>query len=241
MKHFRRFYLPLFLMVALASSSVFVGCSDSDPEGPDGTEVMVPKMGSTYSYTEYEADANGNKDASTEQGVVAKVEATGVSIGGKTGALKFSELYDDGTTDTSYVVYESNGDMTVLLGVGEEVGIDPVWVKIPFGSRSAQTFTLKDSVDFGSGMVPVMMTITTTYLREEKVTIQGTEMDAWVGEVKVTGTLPSPFGGTIAINSTGTLHFVPQIGYIYKSDDVSVSPLSTDRTIRLLLSYSLAS
>lgn len=234
--------LPFLMMITLLSVTTFVGCNDDDPEGPDGTEVTVPKKGSTYTYTEYEVDEQGNKDESTEQEVVAEVEATGISIAGRTGALKFSETYEDGESDTAYVVYESNGDMSVLLGIEDLEDVDPIWITIPFGSKTAKNYTLNDTIDDGSGgTVAVSMAINTKYVRAEKATIQGKELDIWVGEITMNGTFPSPFGGTITVNSTGTVFFAPEIGYVYKNDDTTSFGLGSSRMIRLLVSYSLAS
>lgn len=233
--------LPFLMMIALVSIGTFVGCSD-DPEAPDGTEVNVPKQGSTYTYTEYELDDEGNKIDTTEVEVVATVEQTGLSIGGKTGVLEFSDTYEDGTIDTSYVAYESNGDMSVLLSFEDVEGVEPIWGTIPFGSKTAKSYAINDTVDDPViGMIVVDMAIDTKYLREETASVQGETMDVWVGEVKITGTATAAVGGTININSTGEIHFMPEIGYVYKTDDTSSGFGFSSRTIRMLVSYVLAS
>lgn len=242
MQFVKKLSLPLFLVVALASSSVFTGCSDDDPDttGNNDTEITSPRTGSTYNYTEYGVDASGQKDPATELAVTATVSASGLSIAGKTDVLKFKEVSTEGE-DSTYIKYESNNDMSILLGVPEYEEIDPIWVKIPFGSKTKQNYTLTDSIDDGSGnMMEISLAIETSYLREETVTVQSESLKVWVGQVKLTGSFPGPFGGMISFNSTGEISFAPKIGYIYKTDDkTAFGTLSTDHSVRLLLSYSL--
>ena len=233
--------LPFLMMIALVSIGTFVGCSD-DPEAPDGTDVSVPKEGSTYTYTEYDLDDQGNKIDTTEVEVVATVEQTGLSVAGKTDVLEFSDEYEDGTIDTGYVAYESNGDMSMLLSFDDVEDIDPIWVTIPFGSKTAKSYAINETIPDGlGGMDSINLTINTKYLREETATIQGETMDVWVGEMEVTGSLPGIFGGTIEVNVTSEVYFVPEIGYVYKTDATESGFGTGSRTIRMLVSYSLAS
>jgi hypothetical protein len=225
---------PFLMMIALVAVSTFVGCNDN-PESPDGTEVTVPDEGSTYTYSEYKVDAAGTKDDTTEQSVVATVVDSDLTIGGKSNVVMISETFQNGKMDTAYVIYESNGDVSLFLRPGDEVGLDRIWVTIPFASHSAKSFTLNDTIVVSGIMTPASFTIGTKWIVDETVTINGAVMDAWVGQIDVSGTV----GSTAPTNSTLEIYFVPEIGYFFRQNKIVSFSLNTTRTVRLLASYSL--
>ncbi len=234
----------LTLMVAtLFSVTLYTGCSD-DPSDPGTVTIVVPAKGSIFTYTEYDLDDQGAKDPSTEFGVVATVEETDVSINGKTGVVKAVEVPDDGSeNDTVYLKYESNNDVSFFTGlddINEEV--DALWLTMPFGSKTKKTETINETIDDGmGGTATINLTITTEWVRSEKATIQGTEMDVWVADLIISGTIPVPLVGAIPVNATSTFHFVPQLGYVYRQDGEATIPgFGTTKTVRLLVSYTLA-
>ena len=242
MTRLKQFSLPLFLMMALVASPIFTGCSDDDPDttGTTDVEITSPRTGSAYNYNEYSVDASGNKVPGSEIAVTTTVSANGVSIGGKSDVVKFKSVSIE-DEDSTYIKYESNDDVSLYLGVDDYPEIDQEWVVLPFSSKTTQNYTLSDSIDNGSGtMVPVTVAVETSYLREEKVTLQNEELTVWVAQVKVTGTLPSPVGGTVTIDATSEIYFAPTIGYWYKEDNrLAFGTLITGRTVLDLQSYTL--
>lgn len=232
----QRIFVSLFAVALVAIGSFsFVGCTDEDPGSSD---VVVAKAGSTYNYSGYSTSEFDGTVDSVPSTMVATVIANDVSIGGKTGVLQVREItqamyegvmsYD---TSESLIKFEENNDISVYLNLADmsddEGGMglpvdttESVWLKIPYGSKTAITETLVDTTIYDEDLMtnlPVKMTVTTSYVGEETATVSGTSLKIWVGKAKMDITMSGISIGTVE----QMIYFAPEIGYVYKYNVVS--------------------
>lgn len=230
--------LPILAMLA--------GCST--PDAPDPL-IKSPGTGSSFTYKSHLKDSTGQKDPKSEQTLLNTVGPTGLTYEGKSNVVSFIE-----GVDTSYVVYEGNGDVTAyqpeLTLPSPQMPfliIPGRWVTFPFGTKNpvavpgySTTTTLP--------MIPVPVTInvtgTTSYIGTENLQI-GTETIATQKGLLTINSTVSSLIASGPVTSIDTFWFAQKLGVFVKEDglDVGKIPVYADGILggrfRMLMSYSL--
>ena len=241
-----RLALYMFLVLLTGTGLVtFQGCSEDNPDDPGSSSITSPKVGSTYTYNYYETE-EGNKVDATEETLTVEVIETGIEVGGKTNVTHFRQIGTLGDTSDIYLKYESNNDVSLWLDLAEDGGIegvDPRWITLPYGSKSGQNYTLIDTVaDNGmGGMDTLKMTLASSWVREETVQYQGSDMKVWVGKLAQDMVFPFPIvpGLHITFHSDIEFTFAPSIGYVYSVESESESDGEISGDVQTLTSYTL--
>jgi hypothetical protein len=130
--HKFRFFAIFFVAVL-----TFDSChSNSTSPGFDGN-VLLPGIGSSFTYVGQSLDSNGNIEAADT--ITDIFEEVGLPFDGKASASQVVSWINGVPFDTLYVNYESNGDLSLLeFGNSAYPGIDN-WFVFPFGSQMPTT------------------------------------------------------------------------------------------------------
>ncbi len=233
-----------FLGLAIvAGLLVFTGCSDDDPSNPGSESVTKAGVGSEFVYNEYETENDAKVDG-TDQTVTMTVMEKDLTYQGKSEVYRWSEVYDGGDESTLYIRYESNNDVSLYFDEEEIPFGDPLWLKLPFGSRTEQNLTLIDTVaenDLG-GFDTIRLKVKTTYVGEETVQYKGSALKVWVAKITISGIIPFPFVGQIQFNAESVMKFAPSLGFVYSTVETSDGgglSSDTEGSVRILQSHTL--
>lgn len=224
----------LFAAFALASMTV-VGCGD-DPVNPgDNTTSVVPKSGSIYNYTSYKT-VNGARVNGSDSTYRSSVVANARTFEGKSNVVTFF----DGS-DSTYLAYESNGDVSLYATNDEGEGM---WMKYPFASKT--TFSLPEEVSYieiGGGIDTVTTKITAKHVGTQEVTV-GSEKLATQKvefELNIAHNWEGESGGS---SFKTTFYYAPKIGMFARADEEATitqldGTVSRTGEIRNLSTYTL--
>jgi hypothetical protein len=201
------FLLFLFAVVVMA------GCkSTSTSTNGSTTTIVTPGAGSYFTMVDITTDSTGavvSSDTTVETFV-----ATGLTYGGKTNVIELIDSQDGIPTDTGYLHYESDGDVSTYVPSSEEFfGSVSGWWTIPFSSQ--QKVTIKG--DTASNGTSESLSIIFQGAGSGSITIMGQS----VYEEKVSSILDDTVmetlaGRTIYSDTTtenlGTSSFAPSLG-----------------------------
>jgi len=212
---------------------VLAGCGSTEPKEP---LIHTPGTGSSFIYTYYSKDSSGRPIELTRRTVSRSVLATGVSVMGKNSVVQYLE---DG--DTINVHYEENGDASFLQAAVAypnndmpelpglplpSVTLPARWVTFPYGSRTAMAIPSFDTtimVNVGGFPIPVTThaTGTTTYLKDEELSISGETIATNKGLLTLNITFTVPLLATGSVSVIDTIWFAPKLGMFIKDDGFS--------------------
>jgi hypothetical protein len=228
-----------------------VGCSD-DTTGPDNSSdpIVAPKQGSTYNYATYDTDATGQKETGTDATYTVTVAATGMTYQGKSNVMMF--VQSGSQTDTSYVAYESNGDVSLFLGtqlsdveLGDVNVASNLWLKVPFVSTTTTTLKVVDTTIAGStGNERIKLTFSATGTGSEEITVGTEKLNARKADLKMD--MEMTFSGLpLTSTSTSKMWFIPKIGSMGKTVTTTTASIGgipggqTSGSVETLTSYTL--
>ena len=184
------------------------GCGSSST-GPDtGTPSTAPKTGSTYTMESYNIDSSGNKLGTAVTGDILVTGTT--DYAGKQNVTMFGA-----GNVLEYLVYESNGDVSVFVPSKTQNGVTyrSGWATYPFGGKGEHTLTLFDSTYITQGITGILKsTWSSKYLGSEEITV-GTEKLMTL-KVQTESIAINQFGNAGgAGRTTSTEWYAPSIGY----------------------------
>lgn len=221
---------------------IISGCSGSGTNSTPSPALTAPKVGSTFTYQNVNRDTN-NVVISTDTSV-QRILQTNYSIGGKTDVLLQEETNADGTKDTNYVRFTSDGDVQ-LFSKALTASFLPEWLPIPLTTHKTQVFT-GDTVIVNLNFSEFDTTVfTLKYERTENVTVKGAAISSSVVSLTITSTARLT-NGTTTIRSSSTqaseISFGSLVSWLTRQKDIlSVSndkhqPMSEST----LIDYTLA-
>lgn len=252
---------PLLTALTVAFTLImFVGCSD-DPTGDSTPKRVIPKSGSTYTYTRTEKTPTGTTIAGTDTTHVVTSLSDFVSFSGKDSVISFVDvnmMNSSATPDTTTIAYESNGDISIYRGAGiDELPIAlpitiPTWWQLPFKSKSTVTIlndTSKPSFTIGIFTIVIesISGVATGYANSENVNVAGQVFPC--DKADVTFTIMAKANGLISlpIVMKTTYLFNESLGYFVSFDtqnslpDIVISQLGIDpgNNIQVLTGYNV--
>jgi hypothetical protein len=130
------------MLIASSFSIVFASCSStttpsSNNNNSTGSNIVHPKIGSTFTDSAYTRDTNLSPVPSSGTIITYTLTDTNFSIGGKANVFEFTS-----TVDTIYLHYESNGDFSnyATFGISSLV-VGQEWVTLPSQSQGTIPIT----------------------------------------------------------------------------------------------------
>jgi hypothetical protein len=198
----------LLLLIALASVGI-AGCK-SNSTSPTQSAVG-PGVGSWYKYSSTTRDSTGkitSQDSSTQT-----IIRSGISLGGFNDVMLDEEVLSDGSRDSSYLRYLSNGYLAIYYHV---IGANQIWLELPFATHEPH------SISFDTTIVDVITTtisgtVTATNLRSENVTVKGSALSSNVDQL----TVALNFGGKNTGAIVSEMSYAPAIGFLDHTRDIS--------------------
>ena len=199
----------LSFLAVLVAAATLSSCTSktTSVNGPPGTSTFgIPGAGSFFTVQNSTTDSNGIltvNDPSTDF-----VVKSGLSINGKTNVVL---VVSSPSSDTNYLHYESNGDVSTYAPNNGFSLTASGWLTYPFGSQTTTTFT-HDTVDGNGFAVHDAFTIAGS----------GTGIDTIKGKTFVVqkATISSTETSK-GVTSTGLLiilDYAPSLGYVVKSE-----------------------
>lgn len=244
MKNLKRAALVAVLFVV--GMAGLTGCKSDSPTSPSTGSVTKPKVGSTYTFATYDTDSLGAKVPGSDSTRSFTCTGAGITYAGKSDVYRFAPTTGGDEQDTVYLRYESNGDVSQYLAFKNEFLDAAAWITIPFASKTSQTKRLLDSmvVDPSTGETShVVMDITTAGTGNESVTVGAGTFTATKGTLRVNVTVSADGFTAFSTDASGTLYFVPSIGYAAKNVGTSTSlflgTTSVSGSVESLTSYTL--
>ena len=220
-----RFVFGLSLVAGLTFSSCL--SSSTGPNSGSETLQTPPGVGSIFVYHQWYIDTSG-MIAGSERYDTMTIIATGISFAGKHNVTQIVLA-----TDTGYLNYESNGDISMYRGSDGYPGGRSGWLTVPLSSKSTQSFTYIDSVDFGNGVHHVS-TESSSYTGAQNIVLAGHTFNAKTTRYVVTE--------DALIYDNETDWFDSQTGICIKIDMPPIRPNGTsfdDGAQWVLVSYNL--
>ena len=217
-------YITLFVILGVVLSS----CSkSSNPTGPGTTTYVQPKAGSFFTYDEYQTDTTtGQPVPGTRDTSVQTFVQSGISYMGKTNV---SEIVSASrmSHDTTYLNYESNGDLSVWGSSGLSSTMS--WLLLPTGSKTSNSITSDTTVTILGITTETKTVFTLAYVDDETMTIKGQSIS--VTKLKEMITLTVTTAGVPATQTQSSFaYFAPSLGYLTKTETpVQVGIFSTGR------------
>lgn len=219
-----RSYLPLTIAAGFAFV-LFSGCPDDEPTDPgNGNKdtlytLVKPGVGSEYVYDYHETTLDGTMIAGSEKRVVSTLLEKGLTTNGRSDVYRFADSSEGEEPSVTFIRYEQNNDLSILLdpdeGSGTDFGLDPVWVTIPFGSKTADSLRLIDTTVNVQGFnIRFTIDAVITYLGQDTVTLSGERLGIWKGIMETAVNAYTPIGtqqGSIDVE----FDFAPRIGYAF--------------------------
>ncbi|MDP4199189.1 MAG: hypothetical protein Q8922_05460 [Bacteroidota bacterium] len=215
--------LKSFVSAVLFSIAV-AGCSSSTTSQPP-TQV-TPGKASTFTTTETDtASGGGTSQRSTRDSVLA----TGLTVGAKTNVMKsvtMDATGHSGPLDTSYTVYEANGDVSTMgpqtLSLSAEFpGF--TWLTLTVASQKTDTLVTKDSTITIAGFpVTAHFALISMGAGTGSATIKGKTFSTESATVLLTASAPGL--GPYALRKS-TITFAPGLGWAVSQDSPALAPV----------------
>lgn len=251
----------LFVCTVFAASNMFIGCSE-DSTGTDNTpKRVIPKAGSTYTYTRTEKTPTGTTIAGTDTTHVVTSQSDFASFSGKDSVISFVDvnmMNSSATPDTTTIAYESNGDISIYRGAGiDELPIAlpitiPTWWQLPFKSKGTITIMNETpNLSFTIGIFTIVLEsisgVATGYANSENVSVAGQVFPCDKADVTFTITAKANGILPLSIVMKTTYLFNESLGYFVSFDtqntfpDIVISQLGIDpgNNIQVLTGYNV--
>lgn len=206
------------MFIAAATAITIAGCS-SAPQEP---LITTPKVGSGYTFENYQKDSTGHVDQSTKQVTTSSVTSVNTAVLGKTDVVRYME-----GPDTMDLHFQSNGDVDMrqpaLILPSPAlpyITIPSRWVVLPYGTKALTTIPGLDttiSIPIIPLPIPLKATGNVVYIGTEDLKIAGNT----VATQKALMTVKVTFSALIysgVVTATDTLWFAPKLGMIVKDD-----------------------
>jgi hypothetical protein len=198
----RSFFSICLLGLAIA------GCTSSTETAAPAVPWRVPGAGTDYTFTTTTKFlATGGIQTNVETSHFT-VEATGLSVDGKSNAVRFSSGHDSG-----YVVYAANGD--IMMSDSGENGF--TWLVYPTGNHGAIVLPGLDSTD--SDGVHYVQSNTRTYDGTERITVTAGSYDAIRIRETTSDTTTLANGSAYTYYKDSHYWFVPSLGFLAKGHE----------------------
>jgi hypothetical protein len=195
-------YFSLFLAGIIA----FAGCkSDSTSTNASGGGTVIPNPGSYFIIANLQFDSTGTVVESDT--TVETFFKTGLTFNGKTDVAELIDSSDGFVTDTEYINYESDGDISAF---GNNFAVTSDWWLYPFASQQSQMI----NGDTSSNGVAETYTFTFSGGGTGNASIMGKNFST--EKVNLNGKIIASFGGvtdTVSGNF-GTISFAPSLGEV---------------------------
>jgi hypothetical protein len=213
---------------------------DSTPVGPDTVTYSPPKAGSTFRYDTYSTDTTASLPIEgSHDTTLHTVLQSGMSFAGKTNVTMISTV-NKYYTDTTYISYESNGDISVLNPFNLEQN---EWVIMPVGSKTSTSIVLFDTTNIVSGVSNRnKISAEISNAGTENLTVNGKTISI-IKLKSATIFATTKAGVTSSVPGEKFTYFAPSLGYIVKTNQpVQVSPFGGKKqegSVEMLLDYTL--
>ncbi|MEO5930274.1 MAG: hypothetical protein ABIR47_10115 [Candidatus Kapaibacterium sp.] len=236
------------MFIAAATAITMAGCGTTDPQAP---LITTPKVGSGYTFENYQKDSTGHIDQSTKTVSTSSVTSVNTAVLGKTDVVRYME-----GVDTMDLHFQANGDVDMrqpaLILPSPAlpyINIPSRWVVLPYGSKALTTIPGMDTT-ISIPMIPLPIAVKATgnvvYIGTEDLKV-GTNT---VATQKALMTINVSFNALIlngTVVSTDTLWFAPKLGMIVKDDGLQQGNLPAQLggngilggTYRILTDFSL--
>jgi hypothetical protein len=202
----------LGVLSAIFLTLSIISCNNSSSPGTNNvnstSNIVHPKVGSTFTDSAYTRDTNLNVVASSGTEIVYTLTDTNFSIGGKMNVFEFTS-----TVDTIYLHYESNGDFSnyATFGISSLV-VGKEWVTLPTQSQ---------------GTIPI--TPFSAVLTVDTIQVTGSAKGAGSGTDMIAGQSVSASKTTLSVDAyapqlmahtTGSVNtsFAPSLGFLTHFD-----------------------
>jgi hypothetical protein len=203
----RKSFSILFLgFVALA------GCKSSTSPSSPSSNITMPNAGSYFVTASVETNSTGaivSSDTTTDSFI-----QTGLNYDGKTNVDMIYETQAGVVTDTAYLHYESNGDLSVYSTGG--ASLFSGWITYPFASQGTNNIN-GDTVIMGEN---TQINLSLSGGGNGTSTIMGQSVA--VEKVNLSGTITIPQVDTVQIGNS-TTSFAPSLGYVVETASAATS------------------
>ena len=200
--------LALAVLVSLISS-----CGDDTPTQPPVDSFTRAKAGSSYRYDYYTTDSLGAMRADSRDTIVSTVLRTDGAIGGKTGVVVVEERGRE-RRDTSYFVYETNNNLSMLAGF-DPAGA-PQWMTIPVGTGTTWITASSDSADDAGVMYVVRDSTVVSSSGNESLTIAGASVATKKIQIRARMIVLAEGATVMDVQGIFTLNFAPSLGFFVR-------------------------
>lgn len=227
-------------VVISAVFSFLVSCNESPSNPADSS----PKAGSTYTFAEYETDAEGNVNPDSHMTTTDTLLATNIPFFGSEGVHQVSSKQE-----YAYFKTSQNGSFDVYqdaITVADDIEVAPMWVHYDAASLLDTIFSNEVSSEFNGFPGVMILTITTegkgtsTYTTKSGKTLSTVEIEKnFTVLVAIDGV------GAVSTTTVATkLSYSPELQYIVREEVISksdspFSPIENGTSVRELTSYLL--
>lgn len=230
----------IWAVVISAAFSFLVSCNES----PSDPAAAAPKAGSTYSFAEYETDADGNVDPDSRITTTDTLLSTDISFFGSPDVhqirTKGEYAYFKAFASMSFDVYQ---DSIVIM---DGLAVPPMWEHFDVAGSLDTIYTDSVSSVFNGypGTMRVMVTTigkgNSTYTTKSGKTLSTVETEKnFIVVVHIDGV-----GEVSTTTITTKLSYSPELQYMVREELISYSdspfsPIENGASVRELSSYSL--
>ena len=256
-------YLRHLIPLAILGIVILPGCSDraegdanSKPNISDVPPALrKPNVGSSYTFAISMLDSAGRVIDSLHPAVVADTSAEDssqaapiggssvetirvVAVNGKFGGLDDVTAFQQGN-DTSFVHYESNGDLS--LATPDPVKVDGGWIWVRFPMSGSTRPDTASRLDTMIEKTPVRVALVSQYDGHEKMAVAGKIYDVYRAKVSFNTAYRLP-SGVVVGGVEIIVWFAPEIGFIVCKEEqgIGADAYGTERgSVMKLVSYLL--
>jgi len=223
---------------------LFASCSKDDPitPNPPVTTYVKVKTGSSFTYEKYDTDSTGAKIAGTTQTIIETILKTDMTWNGKSGVFMVANN-DPVEPDTMYYAYESNDDVSLEMNL-TDLGLPPLWVKIPVASGNPEVSVVSATTEISPGIIAeVSDSITVSLVGSESMTIKGNAIA--VRKMKMNMSVRAMAGGITLYGMTVVMYvyYAPSLGFYAKTEYPAIRDAASggwsNGSIQTLMDYVL--
>ncbi len=227
-------------VVISAAFSFLVSCNESPSDPTDSS----PKAGSTYTFAEYETDADGNVNPVSHMTTTDSLIATNISFFGSEGVHQVSSK-----SEYAYFKAFQSGsfdDYQDSIVITDDIEVDPMWVHYDAAGLLDTIFSTEVSSEFNGFPGVMILTITTEGKGNSTYTTKSGKTLSTV-EIEKNFTVVVAIDGVGAVSTTTVttkLSYSPELQYIVReevisSSDSPFSPIENGTSVRELTAYKL--
>ncbi len=252
-----QYHLPHLAALAIL---ILSGCGDRAEEtnlkNPDTPSALrTPNVGSSYTFEISMLDSTGaiidslhpavaggtgSEDSSGHSpiGGLSVETIRVVAINGNFGGLDNVTAFQQGS-DTSFVHYESNGDIS--LATPDPVKVDGGWIWVRFPMSGSTRPDTASRLDTMIEKTPVRVVLVSKYDGHEKMAVAGKIYDVYRAKVSFNTAYRLPNGVVVGGVET-TVWFAPEIGFMVRKEEqgIGADAFGTEQgSVMKLVSYVL--